>query len=205
MRRIPCPQRAIDRSLPILNSSRHQSPYSLCRRTPSLYPLLRTTHASFSTTPNLSFILGKNDPKKHQQLVRRWQKRLLGESEPIGAHVDPFDATSPVRIAPEEQGEELEVLADEGSNREMDTIYEEELDGSRLRHVGGEKWVDQLEESKLAKEYEKLTMQTYTPLTLAMAEQLEDLTGTMYSLRNNNLAMADDFYMFSNKPYSKWR
>ncbi|PVI06063.1 actin-domain-containing protein [Periconia macrospinosa] len=203
MRRIPRPQRAIDRSLSVPNILRHQSPFSLCRAT-SPYPLLRTTCASFSSTPNYSFLLGKHDPKKHQQLVRRWQKRLLGDSEPIGAHVDPFDPTSPVRISPEEQGDEVEVLADDASSRELDAMYEEESDGERLRHVGGDKWVGQLEEEKLAKEFEKLTMRTYTPLTHRMADKIEDLTGTMYTLRDDNLMMAQKFHDISNKPYTNW-
>ncbi|CAI6340156.1 unnamed protein product [Periconia digitata] len=204
MRRIPPPQRAIDRSLSIPNSLRHQSPFSQCRRATSPHPLLRTTYASFSTTPNLSFILAKQDKKKHQQLVRRWQKRLLGESEPIGAHVDPFDPTSPVRIAPEDQGDELEVLADDEAARELDAIYEEEVNGERLRRVGGDKWLDQREESQLAREYEKLTMRTYTPMSHTMADQIEDLTGTMYSLRDDNLMMAQKFHDFGNKPYTDW-
>lgn len=139
--------------------------------------------------------------------MRRWQKRLLGDSEPIGAHVDPYDPTSPVRIAPEEQGEEIEVLEEENkaTGGTPGPLYEEARNGRKLRHVGGKKWAEQLEEGDLAKEFEKLTMRTYTPLTLKMASQIEDLTGTMYTLRDGNLMMAQEFHNFTGKPYTYWR
>jgi len=138
--------------------------------------------------------------------VRRWQKRLLGDSEPIGAHVDPYDPTSPVRIAPEEQGEELEVIEDAQLDAmALGPVYEEAENGNRLRHVGGEQWIEQLEEGKLAKEFEKLTQRTYTPLDTKMADQIEDLTGSMYTLRNENLMMAMAFHEFTGKPYTNSR
>ncbi|KAF2687071.1 hypothetical protein K458DRAFT_333133 [Lentithecium fluviatile CBS 122367] len=206
MRRIPRPQRAIDPSLPSPSILRHQLPPTSCLRVASPYPHLRTTSAPFSTTPTVSFLLGKYDKKSHQQSVRRWQKRLLGDSEPIGSRVDPYDPTSPVRIAPEEQGEELEVLEEALSEPSVDLgpVYEEAQTWDRLRHVGGEEWIEQLEEGKLAKEYEKLTMKTYTPLDLKMADQIEDLTGSMYTLRDENLMMATAFHEFTGKPYTDW-
>ncbi|KAF2644776.1 hypothetical protein P280DRAFT_443787 [Massarina eburnea CBS 473.64] len=211
MRRIPCPQRAIDPSLPVTSLLRHQIPLPSCRRVVSPHPLLRTTSASFSTTPTFSFLNSdKPDKKRHQQFVRRWQKRLLGDSEPIGAHVDPYDPTSPVRIAPEEQGEEIEELVDdggegsEGSGMNLDAIYEEETVGRRLKHVGGAQWVERLEEGNLAKDYEKLTLRTYTPLNKRMVTEMEDLTGTFYTLRDDNLTLGQDFEKLTNKPYTKW-
>jgi hypothetical protein len=205
MRRIPRPQRAIDPSLPGTTLLRHQIPPPSCRRTAAPHSLLRTTSASFSTTPAFSAVANANqDKKKHQAFVRRWQKRLLGDSEPIGAHVDPYDPTSPVRIAPEEQGEELEEL-EGGEDVNMEGIYLQESDGTRLKHVGGPKWTEQLEEGELAKEYEKLTMRTYTPLSQRMAKQMEDLTGSLYTLRDENLMMAQQFEDTTNKPYTSWR
>ena len=140
--------------------------------------------------------------------MRRWQKRLLGDSEPIGAHVDPYDPTSPVRIAPEEQGEEVEELIEEdseGFGLQSGAVYQEEVDGNRLKHIGGPKWVERLEEGNLAKEYEKLTLRTYTPLSKKMADQFENLTGTMYTLRDDNLALGQEFEQVTNKPYTSWR
>ncbi|KAF1953581.1 hypothetical protein CC80DRAFT_494478 [Byssothecium circinans] len=208
MRRIPRPQRAIDPSLPVAALLRHQGPLPSCRRVATPHPLLRTTSASFSTTPIcFSIVSGKQDKKKHQQFVRRWQKRLLGDSEPIGAHVDPYDPTSPVRIAPEEQGEEVEELIEYGSEGlgvNFDAVYEEETDGKRLKHMGGPKWTERLEEVNLAKEYEKLTLRTYTPLSKKMADQFEDMTGTMYTLRDDNLAMGQEFEEVTKKPYTSW-
>jgi len=157
--------------------------------------------------------------------VRRWQKRLLGDSEPIGAHVDPYDPTSPVRIAPEEQGEYEEVLEeqmsrdgkklmrrDEKEREESDQgqylyLPAEELGadtpGSRLMHIGHEKWLQQKLEGDMAKEYEKLTLQTYTPLTLGMANDIEELTGTPYTLRDGNLMMAQTVHEMTGRPYTK--
>lgn len=206
MRRIPRPQRAIDASLPVSPLAGHRVYRPTCLRVVSPYNHLRTTSASFSTTPSFSFLLGgKQDKKKHQQFVRRWQKRLLGDSEPIGAHVDPYDPTSPVRIAPDEQGEELEVLEDQKIVESQGPLYQEAHDGRRLRHVGGKEWTEQLEEGILAKEFEKLTLRTYTPLSLKMADQIEDLTGTPYTLRDENLMMAQMFHDFTGKPYTDWR
>lgn len=203
MRRIPRPQRAIDPSLSLPSILRNQLPPPSCLRVAYPYSHLRTTSASFSTTPSLSFILGKQDKKKHQAFVRRWQKRLLGDSEPIGAHVDPYDPTSPVRIAPEEQGEEVEIIEDaQVDGKDLGPLYAEAQRGDRLRHVGGEEWIEQLEEGKLAKEYEKLTMRTYTPLDKKMADQIEDLTGSLYTLRDENLMMAMAFEEFTDKPYT---
>ncbi|KAF2190977.1 hypothetical protein K469DRAFT_746439 [Zopfia rhizophila CBS 207.26] len=148
MRRIPRPQRPINN---VASSSLRLQP----RISPSPYwtSLPRTSHlpatcaACFSNSPHrLGFLDGKQDKRKHQAFVRRWQKRLLGESEPVGAHVDPYDPTSPVRISPEEQGEEQEELEkyqyEEGDHKEADT-----WDG--LERVGGEKWIQQYNEWKM--------------------------------------------------------
>jgi len=207
MRRIPRPQRAIDASLTVSPLLQRRIAPQACLRAP---PHLRlgTAAACFSTTPAVNFLLsGKADKKKHQQFVRRWQKRLVGDSEPIGAHVDPYDPTSPVRIAPEEQGAEVEVLNEEAydSINKIGAVYREAPSGLGLLHVGGKQWTDQLEEGAMAKEFEKLTMRTYTPLTLNMADQIEDLTGTPYTLRDNNLMMAQTFHDFTNKPYTDTR
>ena len=129
--------------------------------------------------------------------MRRWQKRLLGDSEPIGAHVDPYDPTSPVRIAPEEQGEYEEVLEEEFqrknlTERDYDYRYVPAEDstgttpGSKLMHVGGEAWLDQKHEVELAKEFEKLTCRTYTPLTMNMVDEIESLTGSPYYTRGGS-------------------
>jgi hypothetical protein len=209
MRRISRPQRAIDPAAPLPSILRHQLPPTSCLRVTTPYSHLRTTSASFSTTPTLSFLLGKQDKKKHQAFVRRWQKRLLGDSEPIGAHVDPYDPTSPVRIAPEEQGEEVEVLEEEqseGTLGETDLpLYDEAQYSDTLRRVGGKEWLAQVEEVKLAKEFEKLTLRTYTPLDKKMAKEVEDWTGTPYTLRDENLYMADAFEGMTAKPYTDWR
>lgn len=148
--------------------------------------------------------------------MRRWQKRILGDSEPIGAHVDPYDPNSPVRIAPEEQGEEVEVLEEDmqaakSARRQrshdqslLKKPYKEATEGPLL-HVGGKEWIEQAEEVKLANEFEKLTMRTYTPMTQAMAEQIEKLTGTYYTLRDENLMMAQTFDEVTGKPYTDFR
>jgi hypothetical protein len=185
------------------------------RVSPAVVPCthLRTPAAAFSTTPSAAFLLpGKQDKKKHQQFVRRWQKRLLGDSEPIGAHVDPYDPTSPVRIAPEEQGDYEEVLDEEGKigTRGGEHGYlpvEElgaELPGRLLMHVGGERWLQQKLEGDMAKEFEKLTRQTYTPLTLDMANDIETLTGSPYTLRDDNLEMAQTVHEVTGRPYTKY-
>jgi hypothetical protein len=206
MRRIPRPSRAIDASTSVPLSVRPRCTH------------LRTPTAAFSTTaPNAFLLPGKQDKKKHQQFVRRWQKRLLGDSEPIGAHVDPYDPTSPVRIAPEEQGEYEEVLEEESSRAglggEQDATAQyyyapaEELDpdtpGIRLMHIGHEKWLQQKLEGDMAKEFEKLTRQTYTPLSLEMANEIEELTGSPYTLRDGNLMMAQMVHEVTGRPYTE--
>jgi hypothetical protein len=228
MRRIPRPSRAIDPSAPLCSSVRPRiSPCpSPCRAVVLPCTHLRTSTAAFSSAPARAFLLsGKPDKRKHQQFVRKWQKRLLGDSEPIGAHVDPYDPTSPVRIAPEEQGEYEEVLEEERrrtkhaqrttSRRKIDTspfqryIPAEELGqdrpGHTLRHVGGEEWLQQKQEGDMAKEFEKLTLQTYTPLTLEMASEIEDLTGTPYTLRDGNLMLAQTVHQETGRPYTKYK
>jgi hypothetical protein len=180
---------------------------------------LRTSTAAFSSTPASAFLLpGKQDKKKHQQFVRRWQKRLLGDSEPIGAHVDPYDPTSPVRIAPEEQGEYEEVLdEDEDARRNMQSglaqyqHYTPAEDsglprpGEGLMHIGGAEWLQQKREGDMAREFEKLTLQTYTPLSLDMADQIEELTGTPYTLRDSNLIMAQTVHTATARPYTRYK
>jgi hypothetical protein len=90
-------------------------------------------------------------------MVRRWQKRLLGDSEPIGAHVDPYDPTSPVRIAPEEQGDEVEVLAESHVNEKGEIIemapYIPAETGKGLQRIGGKEFVQELEEEALEERF----------------------------------------------------
>lgn len=222
MRRIPRPQRAIDPSLPVSPLIQRRIAPPSCLRAAAPQSHLRTSAACFSTTPSFNFLLGGNkDPKKHQAFVRRWQKRLLGDSEPIGAHVDPYDPLSPVRIAPEEQGEEIEVLEGEEINagraggsrlskaeRLAESLlhrdYEQAKQGPLMR-VGSKEWVEHAEEIDLAKEFEKLTMRTYTPMTQQMADQIEKMTGTMYTLRDENLMLAQTFDEATGKPYTEFR
>lgn len=217
MRRIPRPQRAIDPSLPAPALIQRRIAPSQCLRAAAAQSPLRTTSASFSTTPTFNFLLGgTQDKKKHQAFVRRWQKRILGDSEPIGAHVDPYDPNSPVRIAPEEQGEEMEMLEEEVQavktarrhrTRDENLIkqpYKEATEGPLL-HVGGKEWIEQANEVKLAKEFEKLTMRTYTPMTQEMADEIEKLTGTYYTLHDENLMMAQTFDETTGKPYTDFR
>jgi hypothetical protein len=234
MRRIPRPSRAIDPSASSLHSAVRP------RLSPPSPPthLGASTAAAFSSTPSNAFLLpGKQDKKKHQQFVRRWQKRLLGDSEPIGAHVDPYDPTSPIRIAPEEQGEYEEVLEEDGPRNAnaRKNVYGQvteppgslarrnkaalarqnkyvpaekgssERPGHELLHVGGEKWLQQKLEREMAKEFEKLTMQTYTPLSLDMANDIETMTGTPYTLRDDNLMMAQTVHQVTNRPYTKYQ
>ncbi|KAL5387047.1 hypothetical protein PMIN06_008467 [Paraphaeosphaeria minitans] len=214
MRRIPCPQRAIDPSLSVPSLIQRRIAPTQCLRATAVQSHLRVTSACFSTTPTFSFLLGgKQDKKKHQAFVRRWQKRILGDSEPIGAHVDPYDPNSPVRIAPEEQGEEIEVLEEEmqavkSARRQhahdeklVKQPYKEATVGPLL-HVGGKEWIEQAEEVRLAKEFEKLTQRTYTPMTQAMADEVEKLSGTYYTLRDENLMMAQTFDEVTGKPYT---
>lgn len=136
--------------------------------------------------------------------MRRWQKRLLGESEPIGAHVDPYDPTSPVRIAPEEQGEYEEVLEEDRAAAELPPAYGPAERSEGLLRVGGEPWLKQRLEREMAKEFEKLTLRTYTPLTLGMANEIEELTGTPYTLRDENLMMAQNTHEVTARPYTEY-
>jgi hypothetical protein len=203
MRRIPRPSRAIDPSHPLSASIRQR-----------VSPLPCRTSAAFSTTAPQSFLLpGKQDKKKHQQFVRRWQKRLLGDSEPIGAHVDPYDPTSPVRIAPEEQGEYEEVLEEDAEgmgsknkpwNGAPFPVYTPAETKMALDWVGGDAWRKQKVEKDMAKEFEKLTLRTYTPLTLDMADEIEELTGTPYTLRDDNLMMAQTVHEVTRRPYTDY-
>jgi actin-related protein 6 len=172
------------------------------RATASPCTHLRAATAAFSTTPSNAFLLpaGKQDKKKHQQFVRRWQKRLLGESEPIGAHVDPYDPTSPVRIAPEDQGEEIELLEDDANS--AFPRYQKAEHARHLKHVGGDEWLAQVEEGDMAKEFEKLTLRTYTPLSLEMADEIEEMTGTPYTLKDENLMMAQTVHNVTGRPYT---
>ncbi|KAF1842548.1 actin-domain-containing protein [Cucurbitaria berberidis CBS 394.84] len=200
MRRIPRPLRALEPShafCPSASARQQLSPWSCAH--------LQTTSPAFSTTASRSFLLpGKQDKKKHQQFVRRWQKRLLGDSEPIGAHVDPYDPTSPVRIAPEEQGEYEEVLAEDRLDDAEFPLYTPAEKSSRLLRVGGEQWLKQKLEGDMAKEFEKLTLRTYTPLTLDMANDVEELTGTPYTLKDENLLMAQTVHDLTGRPYTKY-
>jgi hypothetical protein len=147
--------------------------------------------------------------------VKRWQKRLLGDSEPVGAHVDPYDPTSPVRIAPEEQGEYEEVLEEDPEASE-DSLADRlaylpveelgwETPGAQLLRVGGEEWQKQKQEKELAAEFEKLTGRTYTPLRLQMASEIEDLTGTLYTLRDHNLRLAQQVHKATGRPYTHYK
>ncbi|KAI4655443.1 hypothetical protein J4E93_000155 [Alternaria ventricosa] len=202
MRRIPRPSRAIDPSHPLSACIRQRVSPLPCRPAPSPCTHLRTTSAAFSTTAPQSFLLpGKQDKRKHQQFVRRWQKRLLGDSEPIGAHVDPYDPTSPVRIAPEDQGEYEEVLDEEASKSPQ---YKPAKYLRGLPRVGGEEWLQEKVEKDLAKEFEKLTLRTYTPLTLDMANEIEELTGTPYTLKDENLLMAQTVHEKTKRPYTDY-
>ncbi|KAJ4376421.1 hypothetical protein N0V83_001705 [Neocucurbitaria cava] len=196
MRQIARPSRALGPSHSLCSSLQPRALPWTCRhaRHPSL---------AFSTTAPRTFLLsGKQDKKKHQQFVRRWQKRLLGDSEPIGAHVDPYDPTSPVRIAPEEQGEYEEVLAEDGRDDAEFPLYTPAESDRGLLHVGNEPWLRQKLEGDMAKEFEKLTLRTYTPLTLDMANEVEELTGTPYTLKDENLMMAQTVHNVTGRPYT---
>ncbi|KAI8936858.1 hypothetical protein NX059_006095 [Plenodomus lindquistii] len=202
MRRIPRPLRAIDPSRPL----------TLPRR-PQLWCAASPAGLAAGAAPARGFLVpaGKQDKKKHQQFVRRWQKRLLGDSEPIGAHVDPYDPTSPVRIAPEEQGEYEEVLDDavevrsrshEAPYRREEHRYQPATSTHGLPRVGDSAWLRARREVDLAREYEKLTGRTYTPLSLDMANDIEGLTGTPYTLRNGNLLLAQTVHNVTGRPYT---
>ena len=195
MRRIARPARALDAALPL---------YACARPRLASTPCNTAAAAAFSTSPARAFLLpaGKQDKKKHQQFVRRWQKRLLGDSEPIGAHVDPYDPSSPVRIAPEDQGEEFEVLDDDNASL---PVYNKASHNKRLMHVGGEQWLAQRNEVEMAREFEKLTLRTYTPLSLQMADDIEDLTGTPYTLADENLMLAQTVHTVTGRPYTRFK
>ncbi|KAH8732203.1 actin-domain-containing protein [Phaeosphaeriaceae sp. PMI808] len=205
MRRIPRPSRAIDASSPLFSSVQKRVSPSPCQSVVVPCTDLQTSIATFSTTPSKAFLVtGKQDKRKHQQFVRRWQKRLLGDSEPIGAHVDPYDPTSPVRIAPEEQGDYEEVLEEDKDDNEKyhNYRYLPAERGTNLMAIGGEKWIQQKLEVDVAKEFEKLTQRTYTPLSLHMADEIEDLTGTPYTLPNDNLRLAQQVQEVTGRPFT---
>ena len=90
---------------------------------------------------------------------------MLGDSEPIGSHVDPYDPTSPVRISPEELGGEKEVLAEEApfirgpitEDVEGVALYVEAKSGAGLEHVGGKAYRQRMEELEAVDLYTKLT------------------------------------------------
>lgn len=93
---------------------------------------------------------------------------MLGDAEPIGAHVDPYDGTSPVRIAPEETGEEVEVLEEAQVDEEGNVIeyaYEGAESGEGLYWIGGKDWVAQRQEEELEERFAKLTGRGYTTPT----------------------------------------
>ncbi|KAF2712404.1 hypothetical protein K504DRAFT_488839 [Pleomassaria siparia CBS 279.74] len=203
MRRIARPQRSIGNPISSSNQLRPRAFPSRCLNAPAIPASL----APFSTTSSPHFLHDRHDKKKHQAFVRRWQKRLLGDSEPIGAHVDPYDKTSPVRISPDEYGEEEEVLVDEDGNeiskdQSLEILYKKANSGFGLRVVGGKDMHSKLEEERMAAEFEILTMKTYTPLSLKMADEIEDLTGTPYTLSDENLMMAQTFQEVTGKPYT---
>jgi hypothetical protein len=120
-----------------------------------------------------------------------------------------------VRISPEEQGEYEEVLEEDGRISREDRAhkkhvmglkpgqYEPAQRGTRLMRVGGEEWLQQKVEGDMAKEYEKLTLRTYTPMTLDMANEIETLTGTPYTLRDENLLMAQATHDVTARPYTR--
>lgn len=116
-----------------------------------------------------------------------------------------------MRIAPEEQGEEIEVLEDDERMAEIlasdgaDAVYKEATDGTELLRVGGQRWMEQMEEGNIAKEFEKLTMRSYTPMSMNMANEIENMTGTLYTLRDENLMMGQNFEEFTGKPYTEYR
>jgi hypothetical protein len=89
---------------------------------------------------------------------------MLGDAEPIGAHVDPYDGTSPVRIAPEETGEELEVLEEahvDADGNIIEYAYEGAESGEGLYWIGGKEWVSQRKEEELEERFAKLIGRGY--------------------------------------------
>ncbi|ORX99548.1 hypothetical protein BCR34DRAFT_592864 [Clohesyomyces aquaticus] len=153
MRRISRPTRPIDSLLSSSSLSRPRIPSSPCRV--ALTPCCRLLPtAAFSTSPRHNGILdGKKDKRKDQAFIRKWQKRLLGDSEPIGSRVDPYDPSSPIRISAEELGEEQEVVGDSelGEDYEYepastwDTVDSEGNKGT-LEIIGGELWQRKMQE-----------------------------------------------------------
>ncbi|KAF2019707.1 hypothetical protein BU24DRAFT_489614 [Aaosphaeria arxii CBS 175.79] len=153
MRRIPRSSRSIDPSIPSSSMIASRVPSShVCRSALTSSPLARTTTACFSTTSRYNILGGTQDKKKHQAFVRKWQKRLLGDSEPIGAHVDPYDATSPVRISPEETGEEVETI-EESASESYGAPYRPAKTGEGLTKVGGKEWIQEREEELLLRRF----------------------------------------------------
>ena len=199
MHRIPRPLRANRSSL-----------HTFCissQRIPSSSAPFQPASAAFSTGQPRKFLLsGKQDKKKHQQFVRRWQKRLLGDSEPIGGTCGPLrPKPSPVRIAPEEQGEYEEVLDDDAIDKEPSGLSDLPIHKKRGRlHVGSEQWQKERFQIALAREFEKLTLRTYTPLSLDMANDIEKMTGTWYTLKDENLLMAQTIHNVTGRPYTAY-
>jgi hypothetical protein len=94
------------------------------------------------------------------------------------------------------------VLEDENSNNFPGYRQATHIHG--LQRVGGEEWLRQKVEKDIAKEFEKLTLRTYTPLTLGMADEIEELTGTPYTLKDENLMMAQTIHEKTNRPYTDY-
>ncbi|KAF2263810.1 hypothetical protein CC78DRAFT_267444 [Lojkania enalia] len=167
MRRIPRLQRSIDTFASSSHLARNRINPSPCRAVLNRSTDLRTTSATFSTSTRYNGILdGQRDKKKHQAWVRKWQKRLLGEAEPIGSRVDPFDPSSPVRISPEELGREEEVL--EESDVALSRVQEmdEALSGEDLRWVGGVENQQIWDEEDIEELFEKLSMKQFGGFSL---------------------------------------
>ncbi|KAF2006911.1 hypothetical protein P154DRAFT_615018 [Amniculicola lignicola CBS 123094] len=157
MRRIPRPNRSIDSLSPSSHILRSQLLPSTRSTTQIGYSCLRTTSAPFSTSAAHNSILS-NDKKKQQAWIRKWQKRMLGDSEPIGSRVDPYDATSPRRISPEETGEEVEVLDESIAKVQAAKFeYEEAQSGEGLELVGTEEDAKKVEWDDAAYLFEKMT------------------------------------------------
>ena len=158
MRRIPRPQRSIDQITTSSHLLRHSSSPFACRSALKSPHLLRavsaTSSLSFSTSSSYGFLNAEKDPKKYKASIRKWQKRLTGDSEPIGAHVDPFDPTSPIRIRPEEQGDEVERLVeDKVQEAKVDDedvsieSYVKQDSGDGLMWIGGKEVAGDAEQS----------------------------------------------------------
>ncbi|KAF2733083.1 hypothetical protein EJ04DRAFT_577940 [Polyplosphaeria fusca] len=158
MRRITRSQRSIDRAFVSPHSLRtriHPPP----RRTAPTSPYsLPTTTAYFSTSSSHGSLVSR-DRKAYNASIRRWQKRLTGDSEPIGAHVDPYDPTSPVRIAPEELGREEETLEDDENGANDD--YQEAITAEGLQWVGTKEHARQTKEQEMRDLYWNMTGREY--------------------------------------------